>query len=100
MKGRCIPAIALLWLTLPAAGMVAADSGHVEAAADAAAYQTRSGGGVIATLPHRDIESREEKARKYRSCLFTYLPRMGSDVAAEIIRDACKAEYMPADDDQ
>lgn len=50
---------------------------------------------VVGTLAQADIESREAKARKYRSCLFTYLPRMGSDVAAEIIRDACKAEYMP-----
>lgn len=51
---------------------------------------------VAGTLPLGDIESQEDKARKYRSCLFTYLPRMGSDVAAEIIRDACKAEYMTA----
>jgi len=49
---------------------------------------------VVGTLSPGDIESREDRARKYRSCLFTYLPRMGSDVAAEIIRDACKAEYM------
>lgn len=49
---------------------------------------------VTATLPRRDSESRAERERKYRSCLFTYLPRMGSDVAAEIIRDACEAEYL------
>jgi len=48
---------------------------------------------VIQTTPHQDIESREDKDRKYRSCLFSYLPRVGSDVAAELIRDACKAEY-------
>ncbi len=50
---------------------------------------------VVGTLAQTDVESREAKARKYRSCLFTYLPRVGSDVAAEILRDACKAEYMP-----
>ncbi|HHH36623.1 MAG TPA: hypothetical protein ENK48_07325 [Gammaproteobacteria bacterium] len=50
---------------------------------------------TVRTAPHRDIETRADKERKYRSCLFSYLPRVGSDVAAELIRDACKAEYMP-----
>ncbi len=49
---------------------------------------------VIQTAPHQDIETREDKERKYRSCLFSFLPRMGSDVAAGLIRDACKSEYM------
>ncbi len=50
---------------------------------------------TVRTAPHQDIETRADKERKYRSCLFSYLPRVGSDVAAELIRDACKAEYMP-----
>ncbi len=48
---------------------------------------------VVRTTPHAAIETREDKERKYRSCLFSYLPRVGSDVAAELIRDACRAEY-------
>ena len=54
-----------------------------------------SGKSTVRTAPRQDIESRADRERKYRSCLFSYLPRVGSDVAAELIRDACKAEYMP-----
>ncbi len=46
------------------------------------------------TVSRQDIETRRSRERKYRSCLFSYLPRMGSDVAAELIRDACRAEYL------
>ncbi len=49
---------------------------------------------ITKTSPHGSAESRADRERKYRSCLFTYLPRVGSDVAAEIIRDACQAEYL------
>jgi len=49
---------------------------------------------VAGTESRGDIETRQSRARKYRSCLFSYLPRMGSDVAAELIRDACRAEYL------
>ena len=36
-----------------------------------------------------------EARKRYRACLFAYLPRVGSDVAAELLRRACAEEYLP-----
>jgi len=49
---------------------------------------------TITTAPLDSGEGKDVRERKYRSCLFTYLPRVGSDVAAELIRKACEAEYL------
>lgn len=49
---------------------------------------------VFRTKPSGEALTREERERSYRSCLFTYLPRIGSDAAAEMIRDACREEFL------
>lgn len=49
---------------------------------------------TLSTAPTGSIVSQEERERNYRSCLFSFLPRIGSDVAAEMLRDACRDEYL------
>ncbi len=49
---------------------------------------------MITTAPLDSGEGKDVREGKYRSCLFAYLPRVGSDVAAELIRKACEAEYL------
>lgn len=49
---------------------------------------------VFRTQPSGGAATREERERSYRSCLFTYLPRIGSDAAAGMIRDACREEFL------
>ena len=51
----------------------------------------------LSTAPPGEARTRAERERRYRSCLFTYLPRMGSDAAAEMIREACRAEFLGED---
>lgn len=48
---------------------------------------------VLRTAPATGGTSAEEMERNYRSCLFSFLPHVGSDAAAEMIRDACRDEY-------
>ncbi|MBK9132348.1 MAG: hypothetical protein IPM20_12025 [Gammaproteobacteria bacterium] len=52
---------------------------------------------TLRTAPTGSIVSQEERERNYRSCLFSFLPRVGSDVAAEMLRDACRDEYLSPD---
>lgn len=49
---------------------------------------------VLRTAPVLSGTTREEMSRNYRSCLFSFLPQIGSDAAAEMIRDACRDEYL------
>lgn len=49
---------------------------------------------VLRTAPMAAGHTREEMERNYRSCLFSFLPQVGSDVAAEMLRDACRDEYL------
>ena len=41
-----------------------------------------------------------EARKRYRACLFAYLPRVGSDVAAELLRHACAEEFLSPDERQ
>jgi hypothetical protein len=63
---------------------------RVAVAADAALDERIT---MVRTAPSGGVASPEEMERDYRSCLFTFLPRVGSDMAAEILRDACRDEY-------
>lgn len=49
---------------------------------------------VLRTAPAAGANAREEMERNYRSCLFSFLPQIGSDAAAEMLRDACRDEYL------
>lgn len=49
---------------------------------------------VLRTAPTVSGATREEMERNYRSCLFSFLPQIGSDVAAEMLREACRDEYL------
>ncbi len=97
MKKKDLPAAAGILIVVSLMGWVVADSnageGRKQAAEETRITRTAPHGNAE-SLPEHRFESRADRERKYRSCLFTYLPRMGSDVAAEIIRDACKAEYL------
>ncbi len=53
---------------------------------------------MLRTAPATGVMSHEERERNYRSCLFSFLPQVGSDAAAEMLRDACRDEYLPAED--
>lgn len=57
-------------------------------------YTTRGAGGASVDAPGRSIEAR----KRYRACLFAYLPRVGSDVAANLLREACAEEFLSRDD--
>ena len=52
---------------------------------------------ILRTAPAGSVVSQDERERNYRSCLFSFLPRVGSDVAAEMLRDACRDEYLSSD---
>ncbi len=52
---------------------------------------------TLRTAPTGSIVSQEERERNYRSCLFSFLPRIGSDAAAEMLRDACRDEHLSSD---
>ena len=65
--------------------------GRAVAAGDASSGESVR---VLRTAPALGGTSREEMSRNYRSCLFTFLPQIGSDTAAEIIRDTCRDEYL------
>lgn len=62
--------------------------------AEGQAVDTGRGVKIFRTHPAGEAVTREERERSYRSCLFTYLPRIGSDAAAEMIRDACREEFL------
>lgn len=49
---------------------------------------------MLRTAPAAGVTSHEEMERNYRSCLFSFLPQVGSDVAAEMLREACRDEYL------
>lgn len=51
----------------------------------------------VRTAPVEGVVPQAERERNYRSCLFSFLPRVGSDVAAEMLRDACRDEYLSPD---
>jgi hypothetical protein len=65
--------------------------GHVAVAGDAA-FDERIR--MLRTAPATGVTSHEEMERNYRSCLFSFLPQIGSDTAAEMLRDACRDEYL------
>ncbi|HHH35264.1 MAG TPA: hypothetical protein ENK48_00360 [Gammaproteobacteria bacterium] len=81
-------------MSLLMAGPVLAGQGAMGTPMENPSQAAGSGGRLLVTHPRGDVETPETRARKYRSCLFAYLPRIGSDVAAEIIRDACAEEYL------
>jgi hypothetical protein len=68
-----------------------AGHGRVAAAGDISSGENAR---VLRTAPTLSGTTREEMSRNYRSCLFSFLPQVGSDVAAEMIRDACRDEYL------
>ncbi len=57
---------------------------------------TRIGDGVIRLTTGEGSATAdvEEARQRYRACLFAYLPRVGSDLAAELLRDACAEEFL------
>lgn len=91
---RTLISMLLVCLFVVSPVLQAADNGAADSLRLAAQSLVATSKSVVQTAPHKDIETLEDRERKYRSCLFSYLPRVGSDVAAELIRDACKAEYM------
>ncbi len=94
MRTIRIITMAMLPFAMAAASLTAGAAGEEKPAAQISSQQQTEIRRVVGTGPRGRIDSPEDRARKYRSCLFTYLPRMGSDVAATLIRDACKAEYL------
>ncbi|MCC6302964.1 MAG: hypothetical protein IT489_09230 [Gammaproteobacteria bacterium] len=52
---------------------------------------------ILRTAPVEGVVSQAERERNYRGCLFSVLPRIGSDAAAEMLRDACRDEYLSPD---
>lgn len=87
-----VVAVGAVALTLAAVLLTGRD--RVAVAGDAAQQDERIS--VIRTAPSGSITSPDEMERNYRSCLFTFLPRIGSDAAAEMLRDACREEYPAA----
>lgn len=76
---------------LTLAGLLVAGQGRVAVAGDAA-FEDRIR--LLRTAPGATVTSHEERERNYRSCLFTFLPQIGSDAAAEMLREACRDEYL------
>ncbi len=55
---------------------------------------TAQPGAILTTASKGGTLSRLEAEKRYRACLFAYLPQVGSDVAAELIRNACADEFL------
>jgi hypothetical protein len=91
MKKIRIVVIAVGSLVLMFSAVLMAGRERVAVAGDDALDERIS---VVRTAPSGGVTSPEEMERNYRSCLFTFLPRIGSDVAAEMLRDACRDEYL------
>lgn len=85
-----IAVIAVGSLALVSAAILMSGRDRVAVAGDAALDERIS---VVRTAPSGGVTSPDEMERDYRSCLFTFLPRVGSDAAAEMLRDACRDEY-------